>query len=664
MYYTYSWRDGTQDLESLDPDDVMEALSDDLMSDGDLPSALARITRSGLRGKSEQQVQGTQALLQRVRAQRREELERYDLDSMVQDIKERISDIVETERVGIERRRHEALGAEGSATKEDRQALASIADRRAEALDHVPEEPGSAVTTLADYEFFNDFARAKFEALMDMLQRQVLQTHFKTMQQSMQGLTAGKIAALTEALRALNDLIEQRDSMFPSDFERFRETYGSHFPRSTNLDDLLVQVGEQAAQTESLLSSMAPELRRALEESMGSALRDPQLRDEMARLDALMEPLAAAHPPVAQYPFSGQQSLTFEEALSLMRRMNRLDLLEKALREGHESARVEGIDHETVRDLLGEEAHDSLRALQLLAPALEEAGYLEREGDALHLTARGIRRIGQKALQDIFRGVKRTAFGEHAMTLQGAGSDTSDDSKVYEFGDPFLLDLSRTLMNATQRSHMAGNLQLSISDFEVFRTEHVSQAATVLMVDMSRSMPMRGCFAAAKKVALALNTLIRSQFPRDHLYVVGFSDYARQLHAESLYRLSMNEYVHGTNIQHGLLLARRLLAGHNNGTRQIILITDGEPTAHFEDNRVHFSYPPSPRTVQATLREVQRCTRADIVINTFMLERSHYLADFVNQMTRINHGRVFFATPERLGDYVLIDYVQGRRKVV
>jgi uncharacterized protein with von Willebrand factor type A (vWA) domain len=409
---------------------------------------------------------------------------------------------------------------------------------------------------------------------------------------------------------------------------------------------------------------MAPELRRALEESMGSALRDPQLRDEMARLDALMEPLAAAHPPIAQYPFSGQQSLTFEEALSLMRRMNRLDLLEKALREGHESARVEGIDHETVRDLLGEEAHDSLRALQLLAPALEEAGYLEREGDALHLTARGIRRIGQKALQDIFRGVKRTAFGEHAMTLQGAGSDTSDDSKVYEFGDPFLLDLSRTLMNATQRSHMAGNLQLSISDFEVFRTEHVSQAATVLMVDMSRSMPMRGCFAAAKKVALALNTLIRSQFPRDHLYVVGFSDYARQLHAESLYRLSMNEYVHGTNIQHGLLLARRLLAGHNNGTRQIILITDGEPTAHFEDNRVHFSYPPSPRTVQATLREVQRCTRADIVINTFMLERSHYLADFVNQMTRINHGRVFFATPERLGDYVLIDYVHGRRKVV
>jgi len=177
-------------------------------------------------------------------------------------------------------------------------------------------------------------------------------------------------------------------------------------------------------------------------------------------------------------------------------------------------------------------------------------------------------------------------------------------------------------------------------------------------------MPMRGCFTAAKKVALALNTLITNQFPRDQLYVVGFSDYARQFHAESLYRLGLNEYVHGTNIQHGLKLARRLLAGHKSGTRQIILITDGEPTAHLEDDRVHFSYPPSARTIQATLREVQRCTREHIVINTFMLERSHHLVDFVNQMTRINHGRVFFATPERLGNYILVDYVRGRRRVV
>jgi uncharacterized protein with von Willebrand factor type A (vWA) domain len=409
---------------------------------------------------------------------------------------------------------------------------------------------------------------------------------------------------------------------------------------------------------------MTPELRRALEDSMGSALRHPRLRDEMARLNASMESLSVGQPPVPQYPFSGRQSLTFDEALHLMQRMKRLDVLEKELRVAHESGSVANIDVDTVLDLLGQEAQDSVRALQALQPALEGAGYLQREGDALQLTARGIRRIGQKALQDIFRGMKRTALGEHETAVAGGGSDPADTSKQYEFGDPFLLDLSRTLMNAVVHGDAAGRLHLTQSDFEVFRTEQTSLAATVLMVDMSRSMPMRGCFTAAKKVALALNTLIGTQFPRDQLYVIGFSDYARQLHTESLYRLSMNEFVHGTNIQHGLLLARRLLAGHKSGTRQIILITDGEPTAHLEDDRIHFSYPPSPRTVQATLREVQRCTRDDIVINTFMLERSHYLADFVNQMTRINRGRVFFATPERLGDYVLVDYVQGRRKVV
>jgi uncharacterized protein with von Willebrand factor type A (vWA) domain len=642
----------------------MEALSDDLMSDGDLASALGRIARHGFATQGEQRVQGTQALLRQTRAQRQEELERYDLDSMVQDIKERISDILATERAGIDQRRQEIEGGDGSATESDRRAFAAIADRRMETLESFPEEPGSAVTSLADYEFLSDFARAKFDGLMDLLQRQVLQTHFKTMHQSMQALTSGDIESLTEALKALNDLVERADAVPPSDFERFRQAHGSHFPRTNSLDDLLVQLVEQAWQTESLLSSMSPELRRTLEDSMGSALRNPRLRDEMARLNVSLESLAAQQLPVPRYPFSGRESLTFDEALRLMRRMNQLDDLEQVLRAEYESAGVPALDPAHVRNLLGEQAYDSLRALQSLVPVLEEAGYLRRDGDALSLTARGIRRIGQKALQDIFRGVRRSSFGEHAMMAGGAGSDASDHSKAYEFGDPFLLDLSRTLMNAIGRGDATDRLRLTRSDFEVYRTEHASRAATVLMVDMSRSMPMRGCFAAAKKVALALHTLIRGQFPRDFLYVVGFSDYARQLHAETLYGLSMNEFVHGTNIQHGLLLARRLLAGHKNGSRQIILITDGEPTAHFEDNRIHFSYPPSPQTVQATLREVQRCTRDDIVINTFMLERSHYLADFVNQMTRINRGRVFFATPERLGDYVLVDYVEGRRKAL
>jgi uncharacterized protein with von Willebrand factor type A (vWA) domain len=182
------------------------------------------------------------------------------------------------------------------------------------------------------------------------------------------------------------------------------------------------------------------------------------------------------------------------------------------------------------------------------------------------------------------------------------------------------------------------------------------------MLDMSRSMPLRGCLVAAKKVALALNSLIRTQFPRDRLYIIGFSDFARELQPEDLHRMTWSDYVYGTNMQHGFLVSRRLLGRHKAGNKQIILITDGEPTAHFEGDRVHFAYPPTARTFQETLREVKRCTQEGIVINTFMLERSHYLADFVNQMTRINRGRAFFATPERLGDYVLVDYVAGRTR--
>jgi uncharacterized protein with von Willebrand factor type A (vWA) domain len=178
-------------------------------------------------------------------------------------------------------------------------------------------------------------------------------------------------------------------------------------------------------------------------------------------------------------------------------------------------------------------------------------------------------------------------------------------------------------------------------------------------------MLLRGCFLAAKRVAIALNSLIRTQFPRDNLYIIGFSDRARELTPEQLPEIDWSEYVYGTNLQHGLMLARHLLSRHKGGTRQVIVITDGEPTAHIEDDgEVYFNYPPTFRTYQETLKEVLRCTRERIIINTFMLERGYYLADFVNQLTKINKGRAFFATPERLGEYILVDYVRNKRKKV
>jgi len=201
---------------------------------------------------------------------------------------------------------------------------------------------------------------------------------------------------------------------------------------------------------------------------------------------------------------------------------------------------------------------------------------------------------------------------------------------------------------------------LDPADFAVRETRELSSAATVLLVDMSRSMLLRGCFMAAKKVAVALDTLIRTRYPRDELHVVGFAYHAREIRPGALASLSWHGYEYGTNLQHGLLLSRRLLARSHATNREIVVITDGEPTAHFQDGEVEFSYPPTRRTILETLKEVGRCTREGITINTFMLERSRALTEFVDRMTALNRGRAFYATPERLGEYVLVDFV-GRR---
>ena len=256
-------------------------------------------------------------------------------------------------------------------------------------------------------------------------------------------------------------------------------------------------------------------------------------------------------------------------------------------------------------------------------------------------------------------------------TAAGRGGEREETTKPYEFGDPFHLDLRG---HAVQRARPAGEragraggsgdrrIRLAPSDFEVHRTEQLTRTSTVLLVDMSRSMLLRGCFLAAKKVAVALDTLIRTQYPHDDLAVIGFAYYAREIRPGALAELTWHGYEYGTNLQHGLLLARRILERQPGGQREIVVITDGEPTAHFENGQVEFNYPPTRRTIQETLREVQRCTKDGITINTFMLERSRALAEFVAHMTRLNRGRAFYATPEQLGEYVLVDFVGRRTK--
>jgi uncharacterized protein with von Willebrand factor type A (vWA) domain len=365
------------------------------------------------------------------------------------------------------------------------------------------------------------------------------------------------------------------------------------------------------------------------------------------------------------YRFEGDENLSLDQALNTMDHLSRLDRLEQQLEQARAQGSLRNIDRAELGDLLGEQAQIDLEELESLARQLEEAGLLERRGNRLELTAAAMRRIAQKALRDIFAQIKRDRTGGHETLRSGGGGERTDDSKPYAFGDPFLLDLRGTLSAAITRNGPGTPVQLAPDDFAVFRTEQTSRAATVICIDLSRSMLLRDCFLAAKKVTLALHSLIKGQYPRDALDIIGFGPVAQMLNPAELFELQIDGYMQGTNLQHALMLARQKLSKHPGATRQIIVVTDGEPTAHIdEEYGPVFSWPPMPQTTAATLREVLRCTRDRIVITTFMLDTGEGLEQFVDEMTALNRGRAFYAEPDRLGEYILVDYVQQKRRRV
>jgi len=649
--FQYSRWDGTQNLDAVDADDVLDALSDDLMSYGDLSAALQRLYRWGAGD-----MPGLEQLLRQLRERRERELSQYDLDSTVESIREQLQDVIDTERTGIDRKVEQA-------PQERRKLMERLAKQRRNQLDRMPDDLGGRMKSLRQYEFMDEEAREKFERLLQQLQEQMLNQMFQGLKQSIQSMSKEDLGLVREMVRDLNRMLEQRRQGLDTSasFRDFMQKYGQMFPPGIEtLDQLLEHLQRQMAQMQSLMQSLSPQARDELRRMMDELLQDDSLRLELARLGAMMQQLMPPSELTERYPFFGDEPLSLQEAMGLMDRLQRMDRLESQLERG--SFRLDDVDRGLLEQTLGPEARQQLDRMRQMTEVLEKAGYVERRDRRLELTPRGMRRIGQGALREIFDQLKKSRLGQHQMRSMGQGVDAGDEIKRYEYGDPFLLDLNETLFNALQRSGRGVPVRIEPPDFIVRRTEHSTQASTVLMIDMSRSMFLRGCFLAAKKVAIALDSLIRSQFPRDSLYVVGFSNYAVELKPQSLPAITLNDYVYGTNMQHGFQLARSLLARHR-GNKQVIMVTDGEPTAHLDENgRTYFAYPPTFRTIQETLREVRRCTRDRIVINTFMLERGPYLTEFVNQMTRINKGRAFFVSPERLGEYILVDYVSGKQR--
>ncbi len=667
----YSRWDGRQTIADLEADEVMDALADDVMADGDVAEALRRLMQRGWRtgDPTRGDLAGLRDLMDRLERTREDLLAQHGLGDVLGDIRQALDDIVATERAGVEGRLDAA--AEPAAPDTDRgdpalqRLLRDVAAKRLDQLDGLPTDIGERIRALSDYDFLEPEARARFDELVATLQRQVMEQFVGGMRDQIRSMTPEDLAANREMVRDLNALLRRWIGGFEPDVREFLAKHGAFFPGAQTFDDILDQLAQRMAAMQSLLRSMTPEQRAGLESMMDALLRDDRLLVDLAQLASNLDLLLPGGLG-ERVPFSGDQSLGFDGALDQIARLQAMDRLQDALSDVEGPDDLAALDRTDVRDLLGDAGVQDLDALDDLARRLEASGYLTRTGDRLELTARGTRRIGQKVLDDLFSRLARDAFGGHRIDRSGRGGEREESTKPYEFGDPFHLDLRGTLFNALGREENApatrdsARIRIAPSDFEVHRTEELTRTSTVLLVDMSRSMLLRGCFLAAKKVAVALDTLIRTQYPRDHLSVIGFAYYAREIKPGSLAELSWHGHEYGTNLQHGLLLARRILERHPSTNREVVVITDGEPTAHFEDGQVEFNYPPTRRTISETLREVQRCTKDGITINTFMLERTPALAEFVAHMTRLNRGRAFFATPEHLGEYVLMDFV-GRR---
>lgn len=656
--FHYSRWDGTQRGFDLDADALLDEMTDDLLYHGDLHASLRRLMQQGMRDRDGEQMMGLRDMLQKLRDKRREMLDRYDLGGVYEDIAEQLREIIDQEREGIERRVDEAKQA-GDPRRQE--ILDQAAQSRREQLDALPPDLAGKVNDLQAQDWMDDGARQRFEALMDQLREQLMQSYFNQMSEGMSNLDPERMARMKDMLAELNQMLEQRERGEEPDFPGFMSRYGDFFPGNPqSLDELLEQMAQSMAQLQQLMNSMTPEQRAQLQALSESLLEDMDLRWQVDQLSRNLQSAFPNLPWERSMPFRGDDPLSMGQMPGVLDALGDMDDLEHLLRQATQPGELAEVDLDRARELLGDDAARSLERLAELAKMLEEAGLIEQREGRLELTPRGIRAIGQKALGDLFRKLMKDRAGRHEVERTGGGHDPAYEHKPYEWGDPFRLNVEETVKNAISRQGSGTPVRLSPADFEVERTELTTRSATVLLLDVSLSMPMRDNFLSAKKVAMALHALISSQFPRDYLGLVSFGRVAREVPPERLPEMSW-DFEWGTNMQHALLLARRMLS-RQTGTKQVIMVTDGEPTAHIEGGEAYFQYPPSPVTIEETLKEVMRCTREGIRINTFMLDETYYLRSFVERMTKLNQGRAFFTTPDNLGDYVLVDFLEQKRQ--
>jgi uncharacterized protein with von Willebrand factor type A (vWA) domain len=643
VHYRYSRWDGTQD--PFGPDigaaDVLEELSDDVLMGAGVDGALRRLLRRGMEGR----FSGLDSLRRRLADQRRSEERLLNLQGPLEEVRERLEEILDRERSTL-------------SFRDDDDARA-----REAFLDSLPPDAPGQIAELTDYVFQDPKAQAMFDELTASLRDQVLGAYFRSMAEGMRNVSTEQVARFRDMLADLNQMIEQRHRGEPYDFDGFMDRYGDLFPDDPKtLDELLGNMARRMAAMSRLMSSLSPQQRAELEALAEHVMQDLDLAFEVDRLGSN---LAAAFPdlPWGEPALGGGEGepRPLSATVDAMERLHDFEELERSLRGEYAGAALEDVDEEALRRTLGEPAVRDLRRLRQIERALESAGLVQRRQGRLQVTPRGARKLGERALVRVFERLRRDREGTHEAREAGGLAEPTGGTRPWSFGDHGQIAVQRTVFNAVTRSVPGRPLRLAPADFELIEAEERTETATALLLDLSFSMPLRGHFVHAKKMALALQALIEGRYPQDTLYLIGFSDYARRLQPEDLTTPGF-ERVYGTNMQHAFLLAGRLLAQHPRAARQVIMVTDGEPTAHLEGEVPAFSWPPVPKTIRLTLAEAVRLAKSGVTLNIFMLEESEGLIRFMERLARLTSGRVFLMDEERLGDFVVRDYVTRRTR--
>ena len=628
--------------------EALDAIGRDVMEGYSPQDALREFLRRGGRGQ-----RGLDDLSRRVNQRRRELLGKHSLGGTLDEVKSLLEQAVRLER--------EQLLRDARMDPTDRQL-------REMQLGALPSSTAAAVSELADYDWASQQARQTYEQIKDKLGREVLDQRFAGMKQALKGATEEDRQAISQMLADLNELLAKhaRGEDTPEDFEQFMEEHGEHFPEDPqDIDELIDALAQRSAAAARMMNSMTPEQRQELMELSAQAFGSPQLMEQLSQLDANLQALRPGEDWSGSERFEGQEGLGLGDGTGVLQDIADLDALADQLSQSHQGAALDDIDLDALGRQLGQDAAVDARTLSELEKALRDSGLLHRGSDgALRLSPRAVRQLGRALLRDTAEQLSGRP-GSRDTRRTGASGELTGSTRAWQFGDLESWDVTRTITNAIQRTVGEGGdpsrgMRLRVEDVEVQETEDRTQAAVALLVDTSFSMAAEGRWLPMKQTALALHHLISTRFRGDSLELISFGRWARTLDENELTAMPP-VHEQGTNLHHGLLLAGRFFRRHPSMQPILLIVTDGEPTAHLlPSGDAHFDWPTSTPTLQATVSELDRVTRIGAHTTFFQLGDDPGLSRFLNAMARRADGRVVAVDPEELGSAVLDEYLSSK----